>query len=93
MMLSARLRLAAMTLCALGLVGCGQDRPRIALPPIELTTCADEPEAPELPVQSAETQRMRDELMLDFVLALRSAWGDCRAQVDGLKAWRETVGH
>lgn len=91
MMLSARLRLAAMILCALALTGCGQDRPRIVLPPLELTTCADEPQAPELPLQTPDTQHLRDEMMLDFVLALRSAWGDCKSKVDGLKAWRETI--
>lgn len=34
----------------------------------------------------------RDRIELDLILAFRSAWGDCRAKVDGLAAWRETAG-
>lgn len=76
----------------LALTGCGDERVRIVLPPAELTTCAAEPAAPSLPEQSPETQRARDEMVLDYILALRSAWGDCAAKVLGLKAWSETVG-
>lgn len=61
---------------------------RLSPLPIELTTCADEPAAPDLPVVvSPADQVARDLLMLDYVLALRSAWGDCHAKVDGAKAW------
>jgi hypothetical protein len=28
-------------------------------------------------------------MTLDYVLGLRAAWGDCRAKVDGIKAWRD----
>lgn len=34
----------------------------------------------------------RDAATLDYVLAQRSAYGDCRSKVDGLKAWREKAG-
>jgi hypothetical protein len=36
-------------------------------------------------------QSERDDMTLDYILGLRSAWGDCRAKVDGLRAWREAV--
>ncbi len=35
--------------------------------------------------------QQRDKAMLDYALAQRSAWGDCRAKVDGAKAWNENV--
>ena len=68
---------------------CGETRPTIVLPPVELTVCADEPLAPDLP--GRDQQALRDQMTLDYVLALRSAWGDCRADVDGVRAWREAV--
>jgi hypothetical protein len=84
-------------LVLLSLTAC-EERPRLALPPANLATCADEPEAPALPAQdwtaieaARPVQLLRDTLMLDYVLALRGAWGGCRSKVDGLKAWRETV--
>jgi hypothetical protein len=55
-----------------------------------MTTCANEPAAPELP--GREAQEERDRLTLDYILGLRSAWGDCRAKVDGARAWNERVG-
>lgn len=71
----------------------------LILPPAELAVCKDEPVPPALPEQDWTTlerariiQRSRDELTLDYILGLRSAWGDCRAQVDGLAAWRERAG-
>lgn len=69
---------------------CGPGRPRLSPVPAELTTCADEPLAPDLPGRDA--QDARDRLMLDYALSLRSAWGDCRAKVDGVKAWNDAVG-
>lgn len=77
-------------LSPLMLAACGQERPVIVLPPAELTTCADEPDAPNLPGQDQQAER--DMLMLDYVLNLRSAYGDCRSRVDGLAVWRETAG-
>lgn len=82
------------TVCA----ACGTEHPTLVLPPAELAVCADEPVAPDLPPvdwSSVETarpvQRARDTALLDYVLALRSAWGDCRADVDGLAAWRDAA--
>lgn len=79
-------------LCA----SCGPKSVRLALPPAELSECADEPAAPDLPavdwtsVDAARPlQAARDTMMLAYVLALRSAWGDCKADTDALAAWRE----
>jgi len=33
----------------------------------------------------------RDALTLDYILAFRSAWGDCRSKVDGVRAWAEAL--
>lgn len=93
-----RLRIATCALIApLALAGC-TERPRIALPPAELATCADEPAPPALPLvdwTSVDTakpvQQVRDNLMLSYVLAFRSAWGDCSSKVAGLRAWREAA--
>ncbi len=75
------------------LAACGQPRPVIIAPPAELATCADAPEAPELPAKDGTdaVQMVRDQMILTFILALRSAYGDCRAKVDGLAAWRAGV--
>jgi hypothetical protein len=74
------------------------ERPVIIAPPVELTTCAAEPHAPDLPAvdwSSVETaqpvQRARDVAILAYVLAWRTAHGDCRARVDGLRAWADGV--
>lgn len=88
MKMRAMLPAAVLILSSPGLTACGE-KVRLALPPVELTTCADEPLAPELPGQ--DMQAARDALMLGYVLALRAAWGDCRAKVDGSKAWREAA--
>ena len=71
------------------LTACGQERVRIVKPPAELQTCAAEPAAPLLPERDGtdETQIQRDRLTLDFILALRSAWGDCASKVAGVAAW------
>lgn len=73
------------------LAACGQPRPVIIAPPVELATCALMPDAPDLPAQSPETQRARDEMVLQFILALRSAYADCAAKVAGIAAWRDGV--
>jgi hypothetical protein len=86
----AKLQVLALTLSAMALGACGPRPVRIALPPADLTTCADEPVAPDLPGRDAQDER--DRLTLDYVLGLRAAWGDCRAKVDGIKAWRDRAG-
>jgi hypothetical protein len=70
----------------------------IVAPPVELTTCAEEPEAPSLPPvdwSSVETarpvQRARDIAMLNYVLAWRTAHGDCAAKVAGLREWSRAI--
>ena len=91
-MTPAKLPLVATILLGLALTACAPTRVRLAPLPIELTFCADEPQAPALPaVASPADQVTRDMLTLDYVLALRLAWGDCRAKVDGAKAWNERV--
>lgn len=65
---------------------CARIEPVTVLPPVELTECADEPQAPELP--GRDMQDERDTLVLEYILGLRSAWGDCKAKVDGLATWR-----
>lgn len=69
------------------LAACGHERPVKMLPPADLLTCADEPAAPDLP--GREEQARRDVLTLDYILGLRSAWGDCAAKVSGVRAWSE----
>ena len=90
----AKLRAIALTPLLMVCAACGHDRVRLVLPPAELATCADEPLAPDLPARDGTeaVQRARDTLTFDYVLGMRSAWGDCRSKVDGLKAWRETAG-
>jgi hypothetical protein len=82
-------RLACLPLLALA--ACGQPEPILILPPAELATCADEPEPPVLPARDGTdaTQLERDKRMLDGYLTLRSAYGDCKAKVEGLARWRE----
>lgn len=69
------------------LTACGGERVVVVKPPVDLTHCADEPVAPDLPPR--EMQALRDQMMLAYVLAFRSAWGDCRAKVEGLRAWSD----
>lgn len=75
------------------LTACGNERPRIVKPPAELQTCAAEPAAPLLPERDGtdETQIRRDTMTLEFILALRSAWGDCAARVAGVRAWSDAL--
>ena len=74
---------------ALLLTACGE-KPVLVLPPANLASCADEPLAPELP--SREYQNERDNLTLEYILALRSAWGDCKSKTEGLRAWMDVAG-
>jgi len=73
------------------LTACGNERPRIVKPPSDLQTCAAEPRAPVLPERdgSDAMQLERDRMVLDYILSLRSAYGDCLAKVVGIKAWSE----
>ena len=84
----AKMQLAAMILLPLALAGCDKSVRGTPVPP-ELTTCADEPVAPDLP--GREQQAVRDTLTLDYILSLRSAWGDCRSKVDGTRAWSKRI--
>lgn len=85
----AKLQLLALIPLAMACAACGPKPVRIAPLPANLTTCADEPAAPDLPGQDRQAER--DRLTLDYILSLRSAWGDCRAKVDGARAWNERV--
>lgn len=78
-------------LAPLALAACGQPEPLLILPPASLAICADEPPAPDLPARdgAAATQDRRDLLMRDGYLALRAAYGDCKAKVNALAAWRK----
>lgn len=71
------------------LTACEPKRIEIVKPPAALTECADEPGAPALP--GREQQAERDRLTLDYILNLRSAWGDCRSKVDGIRAWSDAL--
>lgn len=84
-----KLRLALTIPLLMACAACGQERVETIKPPADLLTCADEPEAPDLP--GREQQVQRDRMTLDYVLALRSAWGDCRAKVDGVRAWADAL--
>lgn len=83
------LRLAiAATLCATGLTACGPKVLAVAVkPPPSLLTCSAEPTAPELPTPGIE----RDKIVLAYLLAMRAAYGDCRAAVDGIRSWSESL--
>lgn len=78
----------------MGLTACGPERVRLAPVPVELTVCATEPAAPDLPVRDGTdaVQAERDRLTFDYILALRSWAGDCAAKVAGVKAWNEGIG-
>ena len=80
------LKLAAIPLVML----CGACEPKrmeLIKPPAALLTCASEPLAPDLPTK--EQQAERDRLTLEYLLGLRSAWGDCSNKVAGIKAWSD----
>ncbi len=59
----------------------------VTLPPANLLTCSAEPAAPELPGPGVE----RDRMVLDYVLAIRTAWADCAAKVAGVDAWAKSL--
>ncbi|WP_408586475.1 hypothetical protein [Novosphingobium sp.] len=80
-----KLRLALTIPLAMACAACGQERVGTIKPPADLLACADEPEAPDLPGRDQQAQR--DRLTLDYILSLRSAWGDCHSKVAGLSAW------
>ena len=91
----AMLPAVATILLAMACAACAKtERPRLTLPPVSLTTCADEPQAPDLPAPAPDgsTQPLRDALVFDYILGLRAAWGDCHAKVEGVKAWRGVAG-
>ena len=70
------------------MTGCAPKRIAVAAkPPAALLTCADEPEAPSLPAPGIE----RDRIVLDFILALRGSYGDCKASVDAIRAWADAL--
>lgn len=85
---------------ALSMLSACDPHVRLATPPPEYLECATEPAAPDLPAidwtapvdQIKPVQRERDIATLGYVLSLRSAWGDCRAKIDGVRAWGEEVG-
>lgn len=69
------------------------ERVRIATPPVDLLTCQAMPVAPDLPERDGTdaAQSKRDEMTLDFVLELRSAYASCAGNLLGVKRWAETV--
>lgn len=83
--------------CVLALSACGEKTRLVSLP-ADLTTCADEPLAPQLPawdwssVEAAQhVATIRDALTFEYVLQMRSFGGDCKAKVVGAAAWNERV--
>lgn len=82
--------LIAMTSCALALTGCERKVLAVATkPPANLLSCAGEPVPPSLP--GRDQQDARDALMLDYALALRSAWGDCASKISGVRRWADAL--
>lgn len=72
---------------------------RLATPPPERLVCADEPQPPDLPPvdwASVETARpvqlQRDITIFDYVLAFRTALGDCKGNLAYVAAWAREVG-
>ena len=87
----------------MGLAACDKPAPVLIAPPADLATCADEPAAPDLATRPSvemladfatyqAVQAERDLATLDYILSLRSAFGDCRAKVDGLARWIDENG-
>lgn len=75
-----------------------KERPRLTGLPADLKTCADEPEAPDLPAvdwsflaTAKAAQAQRDMMTFNYVLGLRASWGDCKAKVAGGAAWSATI--
>lgn len=87
---NARRKLLAIPMMALPLLltSCGDKLPvKATKPPPSLLTCAAEPSAPQLPAPGIE----RDRLVLGYVLALRAAYGDCAANLAGVRAWADAL--
>ncbi len=87
-------QLRTRAICALvalpvALAACSQERVQIVHPPATLTQCDDEPVPPSLPARDQQAER--DTLTLSYILDLRSAYGSCRAAVDGVRAWSEAL--
>ncbi|BEV00052.1 hypothetical protein [Novosphingobium olei] len=80
-----KLRLAVMIPLAMACAACGQERVATIKPLADLVTCADEPVAPDLP--GRDQQARRDTITLEYILSLRSAWGDCHSKLSGIAAW------
>ena len=83
-------------LALFALSACQPGRPVVTLPPVALTQCEVEPSAPSLPDQDWSSidaakarQLVRDNMVLSYVLALRTWGGSCEASVKGLARWRE----
>jgi hypothetical protein len=38
-------------------------------------------------------QQQRDRTVFDYIIAMRSAWGDCAGKIAGVKAWSEGLGN
>lgn len=62
---------------------------RIATPPPELLTCTPLPGAPSLP--GKDMQDARDVMVLDYILAVRSAYADCAGKLAGVARWADRV--
>lgn len=89
-----KLLLTSLTiLSGLPLIACGPKPPVATKPPAELLVCAGEPSAPFLPPRDGTeaTEKARDALTLTYILAWRAAWGDCKADVNGTKAWADRL--
>ena len=84
---------AVLITIAFVLSGCTQERPAIAKPPVDLTECADEPPTPDIPAKDGTeaTRDLRDSIVWQYVLSLHWAFIDCKADVAGVKAWREAL--
>jgi hypothetical protein len=81
-----KLLLTGATILSLpALTACGPTRIETVKPPIALTECADEPLAPNLPGRNMQEER--DSMTLAYIIALRTAYGDCKADVVALKEW------
>ena len=80
-------------LAPIALAACGQPEPIITLPPAELRSCIEMPGAPSLPAKDGTeaTQLIRDQMTIDFILNLRTAYADCASKVMGLDAWSREV--
>jgi hypothetical protein len=70
-------------LAPLALAACGQPEALVLTPPADLLRCADAPAVPTLPEPGIE----RDRATVALWLAEREAGADCRARVNGVRAW------